>query len=76
MEKKKSPHIINAEPGTYAFCSCGQSKNLPHCDGSHKGSEHTPVIENITEEKIIAICSCGNSKNGVYCDGSHKNTNR
>ena len=28
---------INAEAGRkYSFCTCGQSKNLPYCDNSHK----------------------------------------
>lgn len=75
MENKKTPYIVNAEPKTYAFCTCGKSSNLPFCNGAHSDTEHTPIIEVVTENKTIAICSCGQSKNGIYCDGSHKNIN-
>ena len=33
VEKEKS----------YYWCSCGQSKKQPFCDGSHKGTEFTPL---------------------------------
>ncbi|NBY66419.1 MAG: CDGSH iron-sulfur domain-containing protein, partial [Verrucomicrobia bacterium] len=26
------------------FCTCGQSKNPPFCDGSHKGSGKAPKV--------------------------------
>ena len=74
MEKKvvqKSPIVLEVEPGTYAWCSCGHSSSHPYCDGSHKGSGMRPIIENITEKKTVAWCACKNSSNGAFCDGSH-----
>ena len=46
-----SPQIAGKEPiavpvkagQSYWWCACGQSKNQPFCDGSHKGSSFTPV---------------------------------
>ena len=74
MDKKiaqKSPFVIQVEPGTYAWCSCGHSPNQPYCDGSHSGSEHAPIIEKVTEAKTVAWCGCKSSGNGPFCDGSH-----
>ncbi len=54
MDKKiaqKSPFVMELEPGTYAWCACGHSSKQPYCDGSHKGSEFSPNIEQITEKK-------------------------
>ena len=68
---QKSPYVIDVKPGKYAWCACGLSSNQPYCDGSHKGTSFSPVIEEVKEEKKIAWCGCKHSKNGVYCDGSH-----
>ena len=76
MDKKiaqKAPYVMELEPGTYAWCSCGHSSKQPFCDGSHKGSEFAPKIEVITETKTVALCGCKSSGNGAFCDGSHKN---
>ncbi len=75
MDKKmpqKSPFVMEVEPGKYAWCACGHSKNQPYCDGSHKGSEYSPRIEEITEKRMVAWCGCKNSGNGAFCDGTHK----
>lgn len=74
MEKKiaqKSPMVLEVEPGTYAWCSCGHSTKQPYCDGSHKGSGMNPIIETVTEKKTVAWCGCKSSSNGAFCDGSH-----
>ena len=42
----EQPHIAGNQPipveveegKMYWWCACGQSKNQPFCDGSHKGS--------------------------------------
>ena len=75
MEKPKiaqrAPYVLDLEPGTYYWCSCGKSNNQPFCDGSHKGSEFTPEKVEIEEKKKVALCGCKHSKNGAFCDGSH-----
>jgi len=69
---QKAPYIMDLEPGNYAWCACGRSENQPYCDGSHKGSEFTPIVEKITEAKKVAWCGCKQSGGKPYCDGTHK----
>jgi CDGSH-type Zn-finger protein len=67
------PVRMELEPGTYWWCSCGKSNNQPFCDGSHQGSEFSPVEVNITEKKKYGLCGCKQSANQPMCDGSHNN---
>ncbi|NBX58371.1 MAG: CDGSH iron-sulfur domain-containing protein, partial [Gammaproteobacteria bacterium] len=40
----KVPLPVDVEAGkTYWWCSCGKSARQPFCDGSHKGTDFTPV---------------------------------
>ena len=56
-----------------AFCMCGQSKNGPFCDGSHKGTDFTPeVVKAGDADKVVFACGCQQSGNRPYCDGTHK----
>ena len=74
MDKKiaqKGPFVMEVEPGTYAWCACGHSKNQPYCDGSHKDSDMAPIIEKVAETKTVAWCGCKSSGNSPFCDGSH-----
>ncbi len=73
MPQEQKPFIINETAGTKYYCKCGKSKILPHCDGSHKGTEVLPSEVEIDTAKTVAICSCGQSKNLPFCDGTHKN---
>ena len=73
-EKKvpqKSPYVMEIEAGTYAWCACGASSNQPYCDGSHKGTPYTPVVENVSEKKTVAWCGCKHTGGAPFCDGSH-----
>ncbi len=76
MEKpniaQKMPVVMDCEPGTYYWCQCGNSKNQPFCDGSHKDTSFTPIEEEIKEPKIVAWCACKQTSTPPYCDGSHK----
>ncbi len=76
MEKpkitQKMPYVMDVQPGKYYWCACGQSKNQPYCDGSHKGTSFTPVMTEITEAKKVAWCGCKMSNNKPFCDGIHK----
>ncbi|PCJ85276.1 MAG: glutamate synthase [Flavobacteriales bacterium] len=68
---QKMPYVMDLEPGKYFWCACGKSGNQPYCDGSHKDTSFTPIMEEITEAKKVAWCGCKHSGNRPFCDGSH-----
>lgn len=70
---QKAPYALELEPGTYWWCACGRSKKQPFCDGSHQGTEFSPLELKIEESKKVWLCGCKHSANKPYCDGSHKN---
>lgn len=69
---KKGPFAVELEQGKeYYWCACGKSKNQPYCDGSHQGSEFSPLAFTAEESKTAYLCGCKHSKNAPYCDGTH-----
>jgi CDGSH iron-sulfur domain-containing protein 3 len=69
----KAPIVVDVEAGkTYWWCACGKSAQQPFCDGSHKGSEFTPVKYQATESKQAWFCACKHTAKSPLCDGSHK----
>ena len=69
---QKSPFGVQVEAGkAYFWCACGQSKNQPFCDGSHKGSSFTPVQYKADATKQVWFCGCKHTKNRPLCDGTH-----
>ena len=70
---QKSPYPVELEAGkSYFWCACGRSAKQPFCDGSHKGSDFTPVNYEATESKTVYFCGCKHSAQKPLCDGSHK----
>ena len=71
---QKSPIAVDVEAGkSYWWCSCGNSKKQPFCDGSHTGSAFTPQEFKAETTATVYFCACKHSANGALCDGSHKN---
>jgi len=68
-----TPYAVEVEAEkSYFWCACGKSANQPFCDGSHKGSEFTPVKFTVKESSKVYFCGCKLTKNQPVCDGSHK----
>lgn len=66
------PYIVEVESGkTYFWCACGKSKKQPFCDGSHGGTDFSPVTYEATESKKIFFCGCKRTASKPICDGSH-----
>ena len=55
----------------YFWCSCGKSSAQPLCDGSHKGTEFTPLSYKADQSKKVFFCSCKQTNDPPICDGSH-----
>ncbi len=69
-----SPFKVSVTEGkTYFWCACGKSQKQPFCDGSHKGSEFTPVRFSAEKTKDVWLCGCKSTGNQPFCDGSHNN---
>jgi CDGSH-type Zn-finger protein len=73
--KQGGPFVAKCPPGKYAWCRCQRSASYPYCDGSHRGSDVTPIKVVVDEERTVVWCACGASRNQPYCDGSHSRTN-
>lgn len=67
----KTPAIMELDPGTYYWCSCGKSSNQPFCDGAHQGTSFRPVAFTLDVKKRVALCTCKQTGRGPFCDGSH-----
>lgn len=78
MKKKKfsqavnNPFVMDMKPGRYSWCSCGESKKQPFCDGSHTDTGMHPITIIIEEDKKVSWCGCKSSEKKPFCDGTHK----
>lgn len=73
IRASETPFGVDVIAGeSYFWCACGRSKAQPFCDGSHKGTEFTPVKYHATESKTVYFCGCKQTASPPLCDGSHK----
>ena len=63
--------IVVEEGKSYFWCTCGKSSKQPFCDGSHKGTEFTPLAYKTEESKKVFFCTCKQTDDQPLCDGSH-----
>merc|ERR1711976_65820 len=73
---------------TYAWCTCGQSKCQPMCDGFHKELARRDTSFEKTDYRFKPhrfkvdktdeywLCNCKRTDNRPFCDGSHKGKKR
>ena len=67
------PIAVDVEEGkAYFWCSCGKSSKQPFCDGSHKGSEFSPMAWKAEASGTKWFCACKQTNGQPFCDGSHK----
>lgn len=58
---------VELDAGTHWLCTCGQSKNSPYCDGSHKGTGFQPLALELLAASTVEILGSANAnptKNG------------
>ena len=66
------PEAVELESGKdYFYCRCGRSKGQPFCDGSHAGTDFTPLKFTAEADGEAHLCRCKQTGNAPYCDGTH-----
>ena len=69
---QRGPFAAEVEAGkAYFWCACGRSQTQPFCDGSHKGTEFTPVRFDAGESGTVWFCGCKQTASRPTCDGTH-----
>lgn len=55
---------------SYWWCACGLSKRQPLCDGSHRGTQFSPLEYRATETGTKTFCVCKRTRSPPLCDGT------
>ena len=66
---KPGPHSVALKVGrTYFWCACGRSQRQPFCDGSHVGTQFTPLRFAPDENRDAVLCGCKRTGTSPFCD--------
>ena len=69
---QKAPYPLALAPGDYRWCACGLSSQQPFCDGSHVGTEFSPITFTVKpKDGVVWLCGCKQSRRSPFCDGRH-----
>jgi len=60
------------EGKSYWWCSCGRSASQPFCDGSHAGTDFTPLEYVAKRTRTLSLCACKYTGKPPYCDNAHR----
>ena len=72
LRARDNPIGVDVVEGkSYFWCTCGKSLKQPFCDGSHKGTEFSPLVFKAEQSKKVFFCTCKLTKDQPLCDGSH-----
>ncbi|MCA9392826.1 MAG: CDGSH iron-sulfur domain-containing protein [Candidatus Omnitrophica bacterium] len=70
-QAQNAPFVMTMKPGRYAWCSCGESRKQPFCDGNHEETGMFPVVVHIDHEQEVRWCGCKSSESAPWCDNTH-----
>jgi CDGSH-type Zn-finger protein len=63
---------VRLETGEHWWCACGESRSQPFCDGSHQGTDFSPVRIVADEPMDVSLCACKRTQTPPYCDDTHR----
>lgn len=69
---QKAPYAVTVRAGRkYLWCACGLSLKQPFCDGSHSGTDLSPVVWQAGVDEELWFCGCKATRGQPFCDGTH-----
>ena len=69
---KKHPILVDLkENETYFWCTCRKNSSLSFCNGSHIGTDFSPLTFTSKNTEKAHLCACNYTKTLLFYDGSH-----